>query len=82
MLVGNSLKGLIATASESEAFEDFLPAMKNFQKNHKKITLKSYDVQKGPFAFNVLNHADFHSKNVLFKRGEGDKIEDVCLVSS
>lgn len=81
MLVGKTMKGLVEFLRDQEEFEEFIPALENFRDNHQKMTLKSYEANQGPFAFNVLNHADFHAKNVLWKLNKDEKIEDVCVVS-
>lgn len=62
MLVGKTLKGLVEFLRGKEEFEDFIRALENFRDNHQKMTLKSYKADEGAFGFNVLNHADFHSK--------------------
>ena len=31
--------------------------------------------------YNVLNHADFHYKNLMFKRNEEGKLGDIMMVS-
>lgn len=37
---------------------------------------KIYTANKGPFAFNVLNHGDFHMRNVMYKTKADGEIED------
>lgn len=81
MLVGKTLKGLVEFLIDKEEFEDFIPALEHFRDNHQKMTLESYKTKKGAFGFKVLNHADFHTKNVLWKLSGEEKIENVCLVS-
>ncbi|KAG5668114.1 hypothetical protein PVAND_016067 [Polypedilum vanderplanki] len=38
--------------------------------------LKSYTPSSGPFSFNVLNHGDFHLKNILYKINDEGEVED------
>lgn len=81
MVVGKTLKNLVEYLRDKKEFENFIPALEHFRDNHQKMTLESYKVKKGPFGFNVLNHADFHPKNVLWKNNKDGKADDFILVS-
>jgi len=43
--------------------------------------IKIYKPNKNNNGYNVLNHGDFHMKNMLFKHDENNKIIDVMFVS-
>ncbi|CAG9811446.1 unnamed protein product [Chironomus riparius] len=63
--------------SEWEGYEEFIEPIKNFRTVYAEKCQKSTKPNTGAGAFNVLNHGDFHLKNVLYKINKEDgKIED------
>ncbi len=62
-----------------EAYEKFLPSLKDFATNYQERVCKVYE-PNGPDGYNVLNHGDCHMKNIMLKR-DGDKLVDICVVS-
>ncbi|KAL7013980.1 hypothetical protein ACKWTF_015680 [Chironomus riparius] len=63
--------------SEWEGYEEFIEPIKNFRTVYAEKCKKSTKPNTGAGAFNVLNHGDFHLKNVLYKMNKEDgKIED------
>ena len=73
---------LLGNMSNWEGFEHFLEPIKHFKDTIFEKILKTYQPSSGPGAFNVLNHGDFHFKNMLYKMdNEGGKIEDFMAAS-
>jgi hypothetical protein len=50
-----------------EGFEDYVPRLEYLIKNSSKLGSKCYKRNKPGFGYNVLNHGDFHSRNLLTK---------------
>lgn len=82
MLNQRSLRGFSEVMAEwGGVFKSFAPAMENFASTFVSKMLATYSPNRSGFGFNVLNHGDFHSRNLLFKTNENDgKIEDIRFV--
>jgi thiamine kinase-like enzyme len=63
--------------SSWEGYEDYVEKLKNFR--GKLIEMGKELYEPNPSGYNVLNHADFHIKNLLFKRN-GNNIEDFYMM--
>lgn len=81
MLFGKSLGGFVEAVSEWEGYEKYVPHLDAFKNNYLSKVLKTFKPNRSEFGFNVLNHADFHIRNLLFKKGSDGKIEDIKFVS-
>lgn len=81
MLFGKSLAGFAEAVSEWEGYEKYVPHLEVFKKNYLSKVLKTYKPNRSQFGFNVLNHAGFHIRNLLFKKDADGKIEDFKFVS-
>jgi hypothetical protein len=72
---------LVEKLESWEDCERFVEPMRAFSKSYMEKGLKTFSPNKGAFAFNVLNHADFHINNIMYKMKEdGAKIEDFIIV--
>lgn len=75
------LKESIVTLTEvlesQGGFEEYIPKLKVFQENPlvNGQRLSEPDVN----GYNVLNHGDFHSSNLMYKM-DGDKLEDFFII--
>lgn len=78
MMFDQGLDAFIEVAKEEGGFERFIPKLEAFKKTYLNKALESYS-SKG-HAFNVLNHGDFHTKNLLLKKNDEDKVEKFCFV--
>ena len=68
--------------TEWEGYEEFIEPIKNFRTIFVEKYTKTYKPNTGTGAFNVLNHGDFHLKNVLYKMNKDErKVEDFVAVS-
>lgn len=80
MIFGDGLEAFIDVAKDWEGFENFIPSLESYRKEYIERAVKSYTPNSG--GFNVLNHADFHLKNMLFKKDDEGKIKDFYFVST
>ena len=65
--------------NEWPGFEQFSPKLKEFSKVYQDKALKTYTANVAD-GYNVLNHGDFHNKNILVSKKD-QKIEDLYFVS-
>ncbi|CRK88947.1 CLUMA_CG002639, isoform A [Clunio marinus] len=63
-----------------DGFEKFIPHLENFKKDLIEKTGKVFTANTGEFSFNILNHADFHLKNILFKNKSDGSMEDFYII--
>lgn len=82
MIFNQGIDAFVDVAKESKGFEKFIPKLESFKKQFLGKTLKTYTQNRNEFGYNVLNHADFHLKNLLFKKNAQKAIEDFCFVRS
>lgn len=68
--------------SKWDGFQQFIEPIKQFKTCYAELGLKSYTPNSGLGAFNVLNHGDFHFKNMLYKMNNDGEIDDFIAVSS
>lgn len=61
-----------------EGFEEYSPKIENFMDTFMDKCIKIYEANSH---YNVLNHGDHHTKNLLVKK-DGDRITDICFVST
>ncbi|CAD7093764.1 unnamed protein product [Hermetia illucens] len=62
-----------------------LPGFEPYAQKMRKITVewlvkKCIEITNQPASFSVLNHGDFHIRNMMFKRNEFDAISEIALV--
>lgn len=81
MMCNETLEGFIAAAKNWDGFATFIPHLESFKKNFFSRCLRSYTANRSDDGYNVLNHADFHRKNLLFQRNAYDAIKDFLFVS-
>lgn len=60
--------------------EKFIRKLEAFRARYASQTVETYSVNKREFGINVLNHGDFHLKNMLFKRSEEGVVDDFYFV--
>jgi hypothetical protein len=80
-MFGQSLDFAIATFSSWDGFEQFIGPLNKFKESYYQKGLKTYSPTPGPNAFNVLNHGDFHLRNLMYKMKPEGGVEDVLFVS-
>lgn len=76
-----ALSAFIDVAKTWDEFEKFIPNLQSFQKTWLQQVTKTYTTNTSDFAYNVLNHADFHLKNIMFKKSADGSVEDFYIVS-
>lgn len=62
-----------------EGFEEYVPKLEKISKTLIRRCNNAYKKCQGGI-LNILNHGDFHSKNMMFKYNENGKVEDVMLI--
>lgn len=82
MIFEQGLDAFIDVAKEWDGFEKFVPKLETFKTQYISKALKTYTTNRSDFGYNVLNHADFHLKNLLFKKNTDGAIEDFYFVNS
>lgn len=80
MVFDQGLEAFIDVMKEWEGFEKFVPNMEDFKKQYSSKALKMYSPNRNEFGYNVLNHADFHLRNLLFKTNDAGKVDDFYFV--
>lgn len=75
-----NLAAFIDVAKEWEGFEKFIPQLESFKRTYLSKALKVYTPNRIGLGYNVLNHADLHLKNTLFKKSADGAIEDFYFV--
>ncbi|CRL00979.1 CLUMA_CG014162, isoform A [Clunio marinus] len=58
-----------------EGYEDFIPRFDAFKEHVGEIGIKCYTANKPEDGYNVLNHGDFHLRNILFKMNSENRLE-------
>lgn len=76
----DAIKTYREVVSEWEGFEQYLPKIDHLIKNIGAIGKKSYTPNSKGCGLNVLNHGDFHLRNILIKDSSEQKIENFSFV--
>lgn len=63
-----------------EGFDEYLPRLDKLIENIYKIGKAAYAANKPGNGYNVLNHGDFHIRNLLVKINEKKRFESVRFV--
>ncbi|CAH1709563.1 unnamed protein product [Chironomus riparius] len=63
-----------------DGYEDYLPKLEHLIENIGASGVKSYTPNSKGCGFNVLNHGDFHLRNILIKPDAERRIENVSFV--
>lgn len=81
MLFGKSIAGFTDVIKEWDGYEKYVEHFEIYKRNYLSKVLKTYAPNRNEFGFNVLNHADFHIRNLMFKKNDENFIEDFTFVS-
>jgi Ser/Thr protein kinase RdoA (MazF antagonist) len=81
MLFGKSIAGFTEVMKEWDGYEKYVEHFETYRGNYLSKVLRTYAPNRSEFGYNVLNHADFHIRNVLFKSDSDEKIDDFKFVS-
>lgn len=65
-----------------KGFEDYLSRVDYLLEHTGEIGRKSYTPNNIGHGFNVLNHGDFHMRNILIRNDVNKRLEDSCFVST
>lgn len=77
MMFTTNFKLLLEVMKDWEEYQEYIPRYELFIETYKDTLKKIYEPTSN---FNILNHGDHHTKNLLFKMNDS-QVEDVCIVS-
>ena len=63
-------------------YEIYVPKLQRMIDNMYTVGRRMYTANKKGFGYNVLNHGDFHMKNILVSKNEDQKLKDLYFVSN
>lgn len=75
------MNGFADVVATWEGYENYSPHLDTFKTAYLSKLLRSYKPNRAELGYNVLNHADFHIRNMLFKKDADDNIKDFYFVS-
>ncbi|KNC24661.1 hypothetical protein FF38_13554 [Lucilia cuprina] len=82
-IIANGMSKFIDVLSKNQEFEKYLEKLQIMQPNminKCKELYGAYEMNKDLDDIFVLNHGDFHMKNLMFKFTDENKIEDLIMV--
>jgi hypothetical protein len=82
IMFNQSLEAFIDVAKEWNEFQKYIPHLEKFKKRYLNLGKKTYSPNRINFGYNVLNHADFHLKNMLFRKNADGAIDDFYMVKA
>lgn len=77
----DAMRAFRETLEEWEGCEKYYDKIDWLIENAADVGKKCYIPNKPGHGYNVLNHGDFHMKNMLMKKNNDKHIEDFCFVS-
>lgn len=80
-MLDQAFSAFVDVAKTWNEFEKFVPSLESFKNTYTSRVAETYSVNRTKFAFNVVNHADFHLKNILFRKNADGAIDDLYIVS-
>lgn len=81
VIFDQSLEAFIDVAKEWDGCEKYIPNLEKYKNKYLSKAMKSYTPNRTEFGYNVLNHADFHLKNMLFRKNASGAIDDFYFVN-
>jgi Ecdysteroid kinase-like family len=81
VMFDQGLEAFIDVAKEWKEYEKYIPYLEKYKKKYLSKAMKSYTPNRNGFGFNVLNHADFHLKNMMFRKSADGVIDNFYFVS-
>jgi aminoglycoside phosphotransferase (APT) family kinase protein len=76
----DTLKSFRAAVETWDGYQEFLPKLDHLIEHVAQIGQKCYVPNKRGEGFNVLNHGDFHLRNVLLKNNTESRVESLRFV--
>lgn len=67
--------------SNWEGCEDYLPRLEYLERNASEIGKRCYIKQEPGEGYNVLNHGDFHTRNILSNFNSDNRLEEFQFVT-
>jgi hypothetical protein len=70
-----------ASVASWEGYEEFIPKIEKFIENLSEIGKACDEKNQRGIGYNVLNHVDFHCRNLLTKYNEFNRLEKLKFVN-
>lgn len=71
-----------AIATWGKEYEMYQPKMDNLIENLGRTGRKSYTANNPGHGYNVLNHGDFHSRNIIAKNNADNRLDSFYFVGN
>ncbi|CAO1441807.1 unnamed protein product [Diamesa serratosioi] len=78
LIFGQGIGGFTDVAREWEGYEKYIPKLEHLKETYLESFKRIY--KKNDKGYNVLNHGDFHIRNMLFKHDDAGAIEDMYFI--
>lgn len=79
LIFGQGIGGFTDVAREWEGYEKYIPQLERLKETYLDSFKRIY--KKSDNGYNVLNHGDFHIRNMLFTHSDAGAIDDMHFVS-
>lgn len=79
-IFGDSIELFTEEVKTWPGYENYIPKLENLKQTFREKGIKTYTPNKPGDGYNVLNHGDFHIKNLLFQEDE-DEGQEFIFVS-
>lgn len=79
LIFGQGIGGFTDVAREWEGYEKYIPKLERLKETYLDSFKRIY--KKNDNGYNVLNHGDFHIRNMLFTHNDAGAIDDMYFVS-
>ncbi|XP_037030046.1 uncharacterized protein LOC119069927 [Bradysia coprophila] len=63
-----------------DGYQEFIPKIERYMEQIGEIGRKSHSINKANYGYNVLNHGDFHTRNLLVKLNSKQNLQQFCLI--
>lgn len=79
-LFGNSVSVFMEVLETWDGYQEFIPKIEKYMEQIGEIGQKVYTVNETNNGYNVLNHGDFHTRNILIKLNSEKRLQQFCFV--
>ena len=78
-IFGDSIELFTEEVKTWPGYEKYVPKLENLRRTFREKGIKTYSPNKAGFGYNVLNHGDFHIKNLMFQEDEDEGSEFIFV---
>lgn len=80
-LYNHSVKTFQEVLETWDGYQEFIPKIETYMHQIGEIGRKSHTVNKANYGYNVLNHGDFHTGNILVSLNSEKRLQQFCFVT-